>query len=101
MARTGIDNDRSKDPLTTRPVGDLTSFDGWLASLDRSKVWGWRLRKEELIPTVNLMGRVFVSRTAIAEFERRALAGEFAKTHCPPRQKTPNAPDNNESTTLS
>jgi hypothetical protein len=34
-----------------------------------------------MIATVNLMGRIFVSKAAIAEFDRRALAGEFAKPH--------------------
>jgi hypothetical protein len=83
------------------PVSDLVAFDEWLVSLGRSKVSGWRYRKLKMIPTVNLMGRLFVSRAAIAEFERRVLAGEFAKTHCTPRPMTQNSPNNNESTTLS
>jgi hypothetical protein len=69
-------------PLKPRQsVGDLIPLDDWLASLGRSKVSGWRYRKQGLISTVNLMGRIFVSRAAIAEFERKALNGEFAKPH--------------------
>lgn len=76
------------DSATARnltPVGDLVPFDEWLASLGRSKVSGWRYRKRGVISTVNLMGRIFVSRAAIAEFERKALNGEFAKTHTDPK----------------
>ena len=87
MARTGIDNDGNEDPIAARPVSDLIPFDEWLASLGRSKASGWRYRKQNLIPTVNLVGRIFVSRVAIAEFERRALAGEFAKTHRTPQTR--------------
>lgn len=64
-----------------RPVGDLVPFESWLASLSRSKTSGWRYRKQGLISTVEIMGRIFVSRDAILEFERRAAAGEFAKRH--------------------
>lgn len=98
MARTGIDSDGNDDPIAVRPVSDLLPFDEWLASLGRSKASGWRYRKKKLIPTVNLMGRIFVSRAAITEFERRALAGEFAKTHHPPHQTKRDSSDHNEST---
>ena len=99
MARTGIDNKRNEDPIAARPVSDLIPFDEWLASLGRSKASGWRYRKQNLIPTVNLVGRIFVSRAAIAEFERRALAGEFAKTHRTPQTRRDHPSNHNESTT--
>ena len=98
MARTGIDNDGNEDPIAARPVSDLIPFDEWLASLGRSKASGWRYRKQNLIPTVNLVGRIFVSRVAIAEFERRALAGEFAKTHRTPQTRR-DPSNHNDSTT--
>lgn len=78
---------------TPNPISDLVPFDEWLASLGRSKASGWRYRKQNLIPTANLMGRIFVSRAAIAEFERRALAGEFAKPQRAPNQTTQNHSD--------
>lgn len=90
------------DSVTERnlgPVGDLVPFEEWLRSLGRSKASGWRYRKQGLIPTANLMGRIFVSRAAIAEFERRVLAGEFAKTRCTPKQGKRNLSNHNESTT--
>lgn len=71
-------NTREAEPTI---LSDLVPFDDWLASLGRSKVSGWRYRKRHMINTVSLMGRLFVSRRAIAEFERRAKAGEFA--HAP------------------
>jgi hypothetical protein len=96
MARTGIDKERNEYPVAARPVSDLIPFDQWLASLGRSKASGWRYRKKNLIPTVNLMGRIFVSRVAIADFERRAAAGEFSKAYRIPR---PSKSDPDEPTT--
>lgn len=98
MARTGIDSNGNEDPIAARPVSDLIPIDQWLVSLGRSKASGWRYRKKDLIPTVNLMGRIFVSRVAIADFERRAAAGEFSKPYKTPR---PSKSDPDEPTTSS
>jgi len=76
-----------------KPVGDLTCFHGWLASLNRSKVWGWRARQHGLIQTVNICGRLYVSRRAIEEFERRANAGQFAKSAKPSKASEEDASD--------
>lgn len=42
----------------------------------------WRRRKLGLIKCVNIFGKVYVDLQSLAEFDRRAAAGEFAK---PPR----------------
>jgi hypothetical protein len=70
--------------LTT--ASDLLAYDQWLASLPISAATGWRWRKRGWLPTINICGRVYVSRSAIAEFERRATAGEFSKTHVTPKR---------------
>jgi hypothetical protein len=67
---------------------DLVAYDSWLASLPISSATGWRWRKRGWIPTVNICGRVYVSRRAIAEFESRAAAGEFAKEHITPKKRS-------------
>ena len=65
---------------------DLVSYDSWLASVPISPATGWRWRKRGLIDTINICGRLYLSRKAIAEFERRAAAGEFAKEHVTPNR---------------
>jgi len=70
---------------TRIPASDLLAYDSWLSAIDRAPATGWRWRKDGLIETINICGRLYVSRKAIAEFERRAASGEFSKTH-----KTPN-----------
>jgi len=68
------------------PTSDLVAFEAWLSSINRTPCTGWRWRKRGWIPTVNIAGRIYVSRQAIAEFERRATAGEFAKEHITPKR---------------
>jgi hypothetical protein len=68
--------------------GNLVSFDGWLDTLDKTRTTGWRWRKEGLIKTVNIFGKLYISRDEIARFERRALAGEFHKDSRVPQRMT-------------
>jgi hypothetical protein len=65
-------------------AGNLVSFDGWLESLDKTRGTGWRWRKDGLIKTVNIFGKLYIHRDEIAHFERRALAGEFHKDSVTP-----------------
>jgi hypothetical protein len=75
------------DPfLWEQPVSNLLAFDRWLKDIDKTAATGWRWRKRGWISTVNIAGRVYVSRQAIGEFEARAAAGEFAKQHVTPRR---------------
>jgi hypothetical protein len=69
-------------------AGNLVSFDGWLDSLDKTRTTGWRWRKDGLIKTVNIFGKLYISRDEIARFERRALAGEFHKDARVPQRMT-------------
>ncbi len=59
--------------------GGLRVWSQWLQDIGIAPVTGWRWRRRGWITTVNLAGRQYVSAEAIAEFERRADAGEFAK----------------------
>jgi hypothetical protein len=47
----------------------------------------WRWRKKGWLKTVNICGRQYVSADALADFNRRAAAGEFAQEHKTPKRK--------------
>lgn len=66
-------------------VSDLVSFEQWRTEIGISPCSAWRFRKRGAIKTVTLYSRLYVSRAAIAEFERRATAGEFAGTRKSPK----------------
>ena len=67
-------------------VSDLLAYDQWRESIPISPVTGWRWRKLGWIETVNIAGRVYVSRAAILKFEQRAAAGEFSRDHKTPKR---------------
>jgi hypothetical protein len=71
----------------SNPVSNLIAYDHWLVEVGISSATGWRWRRDGLITTVNILGRVYVSRDAVEAFERRAAAGDFAKAHTTPRKK--------------
>jgi len=61
-------------------------FDKFLESLGISPCTAWRWRKQKWLTTLNIAGRVYISRDEIKRFQERAAAGEFAKTHSTPRR---------------
>jgi len=72
--------------LTTPPTSGLRAFERWLEEIDKTPATGWRWRKRGWIKTINIAGRLYVSREEIAEFERRAAAGDFAQLHATPNR---------------
>ncbi len=69
--------------------GGLRAWGRWLQEIGISPVSGWRWRRRGWIIPTNIAGRLYVSAQAIADFERRADAGDFAKpTAIPPRTQT-------------
>ncbi len=70
--------------MTENP-SDLVSFDGWLKSLGRTRTTGHRWRKKfPWLTVTNIFGKNYISRHVIAEFQRRAAAGEFSRAVHPP-----------------
>ena len=69
------------------PSSALVAFDTWLAELNKTRITGFRWRRDGLIETVNIHGRLYVTRESIAAFERRAIAGEFSKPHATPQRE--------------
>jgi hypothetical protein len=85
LSRTPL-HDNIMATLSIPNASDLVAYDHWLSELPISPATGWRWRKRGWILTINIAGRVYVSRRDIAEFERRAAAGEFAKQHVTPKR---------------
>lgn len=70
------------------PVSNLVAFDAWLQSINKTRVTGHRWRKIfPWLKTTNIFGRLYIDRATIAEFEARAMSGEFAKNIRPEAKK--------------
>jgi hypothetical protein len=73
------------NPQSESPAGELVSFDLWIRTLNRTRATGHRWRKQfPCLKVLNVFGKLCVTRASIAEFERRALAGEFQRDVRPP-----------------
>ena len=66
------------------PVSKLVSLNKFLEGLGVTSTTGWRWRKRGLLPVINIYGRLYLTEETIADFHRRAVAGEFAKVSKPP-----------------
>jgi hypothetical protein len=64
------------DPfLWEQPVSNLLAFDRWLQDFGRTPASGWRYRQRGWISTINIAGRLYVTRDEVARFEARAGGG--------------------------
>jgi len=69
---------------------NLFQLEKWLATIGVVPATAWRWRRKGWIETVNIAGRVYISRQEIERFEARAAAGEFSQAHkAPCREKVP------------
>ena len=71
-------------PLEAMPPVALDKF---LHESGFSPVTAWRYRCKGWLSTINIAGRHYITRAAIAEFNKRAQAGEFAKAPRKPGAK--------------
>jgi hypothetical protein len=79
-----------KAPTTSsNHTGNLVALNAWLASLGVRPITASRWRRKGWLQTINICGRVYVARETIADFERRAAAGEFSQEHTAPKRKAP------------
>lgn len=60
-------------------AGDLVALDTYRRNIGRSKTTFWRYRKKGWLPTVNILGRLYLTESGIREFEAAARAGELAR----------------------
>ena len=72
---------------SNKPAGNLVPFDGWLHEMGKTRITGFRYRRQGLISVINIFGRLYVTREEIAAFERRAIAGEFHKDSKTPARR--------------
>ena len=67
-------------------AGRMRTFKSYLNELGRSATTGWRWRQNGWISVIQIAGKLYISEEQIAAFERRAIAGEFARDILPPGQ---------------
>jgi hypothetical protein len=79
-------NDKPNE-MSRAPASPIILFGLFLESLGVTPPTGWRWRKLGWINTLNIAGRVYVSREEIERFQQRAAAGEFSRTHKTPKAK--------------
>lgn len=70
---------------TVQRPSTLVPYGEFLAALGKGETTGWRWRRDGLIETVNICGKIYVTTDEITRFESRALSGEFRKAVSPPR----------------
>jgi hypothetical protein len=79
--------DKEPNEISREPASPIVLFDRFLESLGITPATGWRWRKRGWVHTLNICGRLYISRHEINRFEERATAGEFSKTHTTPKRK--------------
>jgi hypothetical protein len=72
------------DQSVSIPVSNLVSYEKWLEEIGKTSATGWRWRRRGWLDVVNIAGRLYLDRAAIARFEEAAAAGKFAKIHRTP-----------------
>ena len=66
----------------------VVSLHRWMEQVGVVACTVWRWRRKGWLETINIAGRQYLTQTAIDEFHRRAVAGEFAQKHKTPARKT-------------
>jgi len=79
---------KKPDEISGAPASPIVLFGLFFDSLGVTPPTGWRWRKLGWINTINIAGRVYVSRDEIDRFQQRAASGEFSRTHKTPTRKT-------------
>jgi len=68
-------------------ASNLVALDQWREQIGKTAATIWRWRRLGWLTTLNINGRVYLTRDEIARFEARAASGEFAKPHKTPNRK--------------
>jgi hypothetical protein len=75
---------KKPDEILGTAASPIVLFGLFLESLGVTPPTGWRWRKLGWIDTINIAGRVYVSRDEINRFQQRAADGEFSRKHVAP-----------------
>ena len=68
------------------PEPAVVSLHKWMEQVGVTACTAWRWRKKGWLTTVNIAGRQYLTASSIAEFNRRAIAGEFAQAPVVPKR---------------
>jgi hypothetical protein len=69
-------------------MATVVSLSSWTIRLGVTPVTVWRWRRKGWLKVTNICGRLYLSHSAIADFNERAERGEFAQVHKAPAKKT-------------
>ena len=78
---------RTMNDIAVNPKNGLQAWSKWLKSVGIDPVTGYRWRQRGWVETQNIAGRLYVTDAAIAKFQQRVAAGEFAKEPHAPKRK--------------
>jgi hypothetical protein len=73
---------------STSSGATVVSLSKWLEQIGVTQCTAWRWRKKGWLKTINIAGRQYLTQEAIAEFQRRAVAGDFSQIHKTPARKS-------------
>lgn len=74
--------------VTPSVVNELPiALDKFIEVVGITDTTAWRWRQKGWLQTANICGRLYITPEAVREFNRRMLAGEFAKKHVAPNKK--------------
>ena len=73
--------------LPTYTGSNLVALDLWRKQIGLTAATVWRWRRRGWIEVINIAGRLYISREAIARFEQAAAAGEFSQLHKTPSRR--------------
>ena len=62
-------------------------LDAFIQKIGITDTTAWRWRRDGLLKTQNIYGRVYIAADDLREFNRRMKAGDFAKKHIAPKRK--------------
>jgi hypothetical protein len=68
-----------ESPITAAPASGLRAAKAVCRDRGISDTTLWRMGKRRWIKIVNICGKCYVDLQSLADFDRRAAAGEFAK----------------------
>lgn len=70
----------------TTPESNLIPLKNWVRAMGISSPTAWRWRKAGMFTTINIRGKLYVTKEIIAEFETKAAAGAFHQDSVTPKR---------------
>src|SRR6266446_760950 len=83
-------NERSSQPAFPKkngePASNLVALDEWRDQIGRTSATIWRWRNKGWLTVLNISGRLYLTRSAIAKFEEAAASGALSQEHKTPKR---------------